>query len=148
MISGFAEPDRARVALGERQRLPQHPRWHQAEWPGYQGSTPPRWVTNLYAWRARKRRHLLHANPWVMIAETLIGNGTRSSLRVHHQINPARRRSIDELSVSRTRTPEILGDEHPEFASLAIAGSAGRPLWTYTAATKYILGIRPRTADC
>lgn len=145
VISGFAEPDRARVALESVKRLLNTKNGIKLSWPGYKGYDPAKGGVTTYPPGAKENGGIfLHANPWVMIAETLLGNGDRA-YEYYHQINPAAKNDkIDEFECEPYAYPQnILGDEHPEFGLARNSWLSGTSAWTYTAATKYILGIRP-----
>jgi cellobiose phosphorylase len=86
----------------------------------------------------------LHANPWVIIAETLVGRGDRA-FEYYTQINPAvRNDDIDEFECEPYVYPQnILGDEHPQFGLARNSWLSGTASWMYQAATQYILGVQP-----
>jgi cellobiose phosphorylase len=86
----------------------------------------------------------LHANPWVIIAETLTGNGQRA-FEYYDQINPAAKNDrIDEFECEPYVYPQnILGDEHPQFGLARNSWLTGTASWVYQAATQHILGIAP-----
>jgi len=85
----------------------------------------------------------LHANPWVMIAETILGRG-ELAFQYYNQINPAAKNEIlDEFESEPYCYPQnILGDEHPQFGLGRNAWLSGTSSWTYQAATQWILGVR------
>ncbi|MFW5960091.1 MAG: GH36-type glycosyl hydrolase domain-containing protein, partial [Chitinivibrionales bacterium] len=86
----------------------------------------------------------LHTNPWVMIAETIMGNGDRA-FQYYNQINPAAKN--DQIDVYELEpyvyAQNILSDEHPQFGLGRNSWLSGTSSWTYQAGTKYILGVRP-----
>ena len=86
----------------------------------------------------------LHANPWVMIAETIVGIGDRA-FEYYNQINPASKNDkLDTFESEPYCYPQnILGDEHPQFGLARNAWLSGTASWTYIAGTQWILGIRP-----
>jgi cellobiose phosphorylase len=86
----------------------------------------------------------LHTNPWVMIAETVVGNGDRA-YQYYNQINPAFKNDcIDEFEAEPYCYPQnMLGDEHPQFGLGRNSWLSGTSSWTYQAATRFILGIQP-----
>jgi cellobiose phosphorylase len=86
----------------------------------------------------------LHANPWVIIAETMMGNGERA-YAYYSQINPAAKNTqIDTYECEPYVYPQnILGDEHPQFGLARNSWLTGTASWMYQAGTQYILGIRP-----
>ena len=86
----------------------------------------------------------LHTNPWVMIAETIMGNGDMA-YKYYEQILPARRNNdADLLEVEPyVYCQNVLGKEHPQFGIGRNSWLTGTSAWNYVAATQYILGIRP-----
>jgi cellobiose phosphorylase len=79
-----------------------------------------------------------------MNAEALRGNGDRA-FQYYQQINPATKNdSIDTFECEPYAYPQnILGDEHPQFGLGRNSWLSGTAAWTYTAATKFILGLMP-----
>ncbi len=86
----------------------------------------------------------VHTNPWVMIAETMMGNGDMA-YKYYEQILPAKRNNdADLLEVEPyVYCQNILGKEHPQFGIGRNSWLTGTSAWNYVAATQYILGIRP-----
>ena len=121
--------------------------------PGYDGFDPDKGGVSTYPPGAKENGGIfLHANPWVMIAETLLRNGDRA-YQYYRQINPAARNdAIEAFECEPYVYPQnILGDEHPQFGLARNAWLTGTASWCYQAATQYILGIRPRydwAGDC
>ncbi len=145
VISGFAETDRARQALESVARHLNTKNGIKLSWPGYKGFDQNKGGVTTYPPGAKENGGIfLHANPWVMIAETLLGNGDRA-YQYYHQINPAAKNdSIDVFECEPYAYPQnILGDEHPQFGLARNSWLSGTSAWTYTAATKFILGVRP-----
>lgn len=85
----------------------------------------------------------LHTNPWVMIAETMVGNAERA-YQYYRQIMPAARNdSAEHLEVEPYVYPQnILGKEHPQFGIGRNSWLSGTAAWTLVAASQYILGIK------
>jgi cellobiose phosphorylase len=85
-----------------------------------------------------------HTNPWVMIAEIMMGNGERA-FEYYKQILPARRNNeADHLEVEPYVYPQnILGKEHPQFGIGRNSWLSGTAAWNMVASSQYILGIRP-----
>jgi cellobiose phosphorylase len=145
VISGFAEPERASKALESVHRLLNTRHGIKLSWPGYKGFDQNKGGVTTYPPGAKENGGIfLHANPWVMIAETMLGNGDRA-YEYYHQINPAAKNdSIDEFECEPYAYPQnILGDEHAQFGLARNSWLSGTSAWTYTAATKFILGLKP-----
>ncbi|MFZ5891856.1 MAG: GH36-type glycosyl hydrolase domain-containing protein [Myxococcota bacterium] len=148
VISGFASPEHAKKALESVNRLLNTKNGIKLSWPGYNGFDQNKGGVTTYPPGAKENGGIfLHANPWVMIAETRVGNGDRA-YQYYNQINPAARNdSIDQFECEPYAYPQnILGDEHPQFGLARNSWLSGTSAWTYTAATKFILGIQPTYA--
>jgi cellobiose phosphorylase len=145
VISGFAPPDRARAALESIYRWLNTPAGIKLSTPGYDGFEPAKGGITTYPPGAKENGGIfLHANPWVIIAETIAGHGDRA-FEYYRQINPATRNDvIDQFECEPYAYPQnILGDEHPQFGLARNSWLSGTASWAYQAATQYILGIRP-----
>jgi cellobiose phosphorylase len=145
VISGFAPPDRAKAALDAVYRRLNTRNGIKLSTPGYDGFDPAKGGITTYPPGAKENGGIfLHSNPWVIIAETMVGNGDRA-FEYYNQINPvAKTDEIDEFECESYVFPQnILGDEHPQFGLARNSWLTGTASWAYQAATQYILGIRP-----
>jgi cellobiose phosphorylase len=148
VISGFAPPSRARAALDAVYRRLNTPNGIKLSAPGYDGFDPSKGGITTYPPGAKENGGIfLHANPWVMIAETILGNGDRA-FEYYAQINPAAKNNrIDEFECEPYVYPQnVLGDEHPQFGLARNSWLTGTASWAYQAATQHILGIVPTYA--
>jgi cellobiose phosphorylase len=85
-----------------------------------------------------------HANPWIMIAEAIVGRGDKA-FDYYKRINPSAREEISELHKCEpyVYAQMIAGKDainHGEAKNSWLTGTAA---WNYVAITQYILGIRP-----
>jgi cellobiose phosphorylase len=145
VISGFAEPARAQIALNAVERLLNTRNGIKLSTPGFNGYDPAKGGITTYPPGAKENCGIfLHVNPWVIIAETLTGNGERA-FRYYSQINPAKKNEcIEEFECEPYVYPQnILSDEHPFFGLARNSWLSGTASWMYQAGTRYILGIRP-----
>jgi cellobiose phosphorylase len=145
VISGFAEGDRARESMDSVFRLLNTARGLKLSWPGYDGFDPSVGGVTTYPPGAKENGGIfLHANPWAVIAECMMGDGDRA-WRYYQQINPAARNAdLDSFEVEPYVYPQnVLGDEHPQFGLGRNSWLSGTASWAYQAATQRILGIRP-----
>jgi cellobiose phosphorylase len=85
-----------------------------------------------------------HTNPWIMIAEAKLGNGTRAH-DYYQRINPSRREEISELHRCEpyVYAQMIAGREAPGYGEAKNSWLTGAASWNYVAITQWILGIRP-----
>ena len=145
VISGFAPPDRAKAALDSVYRRLNTRNGIKLSTPGYDGFDPTKGGITTYPPGAKENGGIfLHSNPWVIIAETMVGNGDRA-FEYYNQINPvAKTDKIDEFECEPYVYPQnILGDEHPQFGLARNSWLTGTASWAYQAGTQYILGVRP-----
>ncbi len=155
VISGFAPPDRAVTALDSLHRWLNTRNGIKLSAPGFDGFDPAKGGITTYPPGAKENGGIfLHANPWAIIAETLIGRGDRA-YEYYRQINPAGKNDrLDEYECEPYVYPQnILGDEHPQFGLARNSWLSGTASWAYQAATRHILGIQPtytglRIAPC
>ena len=146
VLAGFAEKERAAKALQSVNDKLNTERGIKLSWPGYNGYDESKGGVTSYPPGAKENGGIfLHSNPWVMIAETMIGNGDRA-FKYYSQINPAAQNGrIDEFECEPYCYPQnILGDEHPQFGLARNSWLSGTSSWIYQAATQHILGIRPQ----
>lgn len=145
IISGFATPGRAQRGLDSVYRRLNARKGIKLSAPGYNGFDPRKGGITTYPPGAKENGGIfLHTNPWVIIAETMVGNGERA-FEYYSQINPAAKNDIiDEFECEPYVYPQnILGDEHPQFGLARNSWLTGTASWIYQAATQYILGIMP-----
>ncbi|MBN2471994.1 MAG: glycosyl transferase, partial [Anaerolineae bacterium] len=148
VISGFAPPERAAQALDAVHAYLNTPSGIKLSTPGYDGYNPAYGGVSTYPPGAKENGGIfLHANPWVIIAETRLGHGDRA-YQYYAQVNPAARNDeIDRFECEPYVYPQnILGDEHPQFGLARNSWLSGTASWMYQAATQYILGIQPTYA--
>ncbi|VGO19260.1 GH36-type glycosyl hydrolase domain-containing protein [Pontiella sulfatireligans] len=145
VFSGFADEDRALQALESVNSKLNTPCGIKLSWPGYDGFDPAKGGVTTYPPGAKENGGIfLHSNPWVMIAETMVGNGDRA-FQYYNQINPAAQNdTIERFECEPYCYPQnILGDEHPQFGLARNSWLSGTSSWTYQAAVKHILGLMP-----
>lgn len=144
VISGFATRERAKLALESVNKILNTRNGIKLSYPGYDRHIPEKGGITTYPPGAKENGGIfLHSNPWVIIAETMMGNGNRA-FEYYNQINPVfKNASIDEYECEPYCYPQnILGDEHPQFGLARNSWLSGTASWAYQAAVKYILGIR------
>ena len=85
-----------------------------------------------------------HTNPWIMIAETLLGHG-EEALDYYLKINPSAREQISDLHRCEPYiyAQMIAGKDAPSHGEAKNSWLTGTSAWNYVAITNWILGIRP-----
>ncbi|MBN1798726.1 MAG: glycosyl transferase [Spirochaetales bacterium] len=145
VISGFAQGEKAQQALDSVRKHLNTKNGIKLSWPGYNKYSKSIGGISTYLPGTKENGGIfLHTNPWVMIAETILGRGDYA-FEYYNQINPAAKNDIiDEYEVEPyCYAQNILGDEHPQFGLGRNSWLSGTASWCFQAATKFILGIRP-----
>jgi cellobiose phosphorylase len=85
-----------------------------------------------------------HTNPWVMIAETMIGRGDQA-YDYYMRINPSKREEISELHKCEpyVYAQMIAGRDAPTHGEAKNSWLSGTAAMNYVAITQAILGIQP-----
>ncbi len=85
-----------------------------------------------------------HTNPWIMIAEAMLGHGEQA-LDYYHRICPSAREAISDVHRSEpyVYAQTIAGKDAPSFGEAKNSWLTGTAAWNYVAITQWILGIRP-----
>jgi cellobiose phosphorylase len=85
-----------------------------------------------------------HTNPWIMIAETRLGNGSRAH-EYYLRINPSKREEISDVHRCEpyVYAQMIAGCDASTYGEAKNSWLTGTAAWNYLAITQWILGIRP-----
>ncbi len=85
-----------------------------------------------------------HTNPWVMIAETMLGHGNLAH-DYYLRTNPSAREKISEIHRCEpyVYAQMIAGRDAPSFGEAKNSWLTGAAAWNYVTISQYILGIRP-----
>ncbi len=85
-----------------------------------------------------------HTNPWIMIAETMIGRGDKA-LDYYLRINPSAREELSDVHRCEpyVYAQMIAGKDAPAHGEAKNSWLTGTAAWNYVAITQWILGIQP-----
>ncbi|GAA6412021.1 glycosyl transferase [Blautia coccoides] len=85
-----------------------------------------------------------HNNPWVSIAETLIGRGNRA-FEIYRRTCPAYIENISEIHRTEpyVYSQMIAGADAPKHGEAKNSWLTGTAAWTFVNVSQYILGIQP-----
>ncbi len=145
VISGAAPRDRAVKALDAvRTHLASEYGTHLC-WPSYtKVDDTIGYVTRVYPGVKENGAIFSHPNAWPIIAETILGRGAQA-MAYYDELAPFH--SNDSVEV-RGAEPYVYaqflyGRDHEYYGKAQNPWLTGTAGWMYTAATKYILGVRP-----
>jgi cellobiose phosphorylase len=85
-----------------------------------------------------------HNNPWVMIAETVLGNGAQA-FEYYKQITPSYLEPISEVHAAEpyVYAQMVGGPEAPYHGEAKNSWLTGTAAWCWVAVTQHLLGVRP-----
>jgi cellobiose phosphorylase len=85
-----------------------------------------------------------HTNPWIMIAEAIVGRGDKA-FDYYKRINPSAREEISDLHKCEpyVYAQMIAGKDAPTHGEAKNSWLSGTAAWNYVAITQSILGIQP-----
>ena len=85
-----------------------------------------------------------HTNPWIIIAEAMIGRGDQAH-DYYLRINPSAREAQSEVHRAEpyVYAQMIAGKDAPTHGEAKNSWLTGTAAWNYVAITQWILGIRP-----
>ncbi|MBI5959099.1 MAG: glycosyl transferase, partial [Chloroflexi bacterium] len=85
-----------------------------------------------------------HTNPWIMIAEAMLGHGDAAQ-DYYSRINPSAREQISDLHRCEpyVYAQMIAGRDAPTHGEAKNSWLSGTAAWNYVAITQWIIGIRP-----
>lgn len=114
-------------------------------WPSF--STPDDdvgYVTRVYKGIKENGSIFSHPNPWAMIAECKLGRGDRA-MKLYNALLPYNQNDMIDVREAEPYSycQFIMGRDHSAFGRARHPWLTGSGGWNYTAATRWILGIRP-----
>ncbi|MDR0804756.1 MAG: N,N'-diacetylchitobiose phosphorylase [Oscillospiraceae bacterium] len=101
-------------------------------------------VTRVYKGVKENGAIFSHPNPWAWVAEAKLGRGDRA-MKFYDAICPALQNDKIEIRESEPYSycQFVYGSDHTAFGRARHPFMTGSGGWSYFAATRYILGIRP-----
>jgi cellobiose phosphorylase len=145
VLAGLADADQAQQALDSLNKLLNTANGIKLSAPGFSQFDPAIGGITTYPAGAKENGGIfLHVNPWVIIAETMLGRGDQA-YQYYSQINPAiKNTKLDVYQIEPyVYAQNILGNEHPKFGMGRNSWLSGTASWMYQAGTQWILGVRP-----
>ena len=145
VLSGAAGPERGRKAMDAVYENLFTPYGLLLNAPAY---TRPDdeigFVTRVYPGLKENSSIFSHPNPWAWAAECRLGRGDRA-MELYNALCPARQNNAIEVRKCEPYSycQFITGPSQPSFGEAHHPFMTGSGGWSYVAATRYILGIRP-----
>ncbi len=145
IMAGIADPDNSQELLKNVNKYLNTEHGVVLLYPAYNGFDDTKGGITTYPPGAKENGGIfLHTNPWIMIAETMAGNGDQAYQYYRQVLPPTRNEVADKYEVEPyVYCQNILGKEHPEFGLGRNSWLTGTAAWMYRASLYYILGVRP-----
>ena len=102
-------------------------------------------ITRVYPGVKENGSIFSHSNPWAWCAEALLGRGERA-MKFYRALCPAAQNDKIEIRQSEPYSycQFIMGPDHSAFGRARHPFMTGSGGWSYFAATRYLLGVRPQ----
>lgn len=102
-------------------------------------------ITRVYPGVKENGSIFSHPNPWAWCAEAMLGHGERA-MKYYKALCPAAQNDKIEVRQSEPYSycQFIMGPDHTAFGRARHPFMTGSGGWSYFAATRYILGLRPQ----
>ena len=144
VLSEAASPERGRQAMDAVDRHLYSPYGIHLLWPAFsQPDDDIGFVTRVYKGIKENGAIFSHPNPWAVIAECKLGRGERAmkfldALLPFNQNDRIEVREAEPYSYCQF----VMGRDHTAFGRARHPWLTGSGGWNYTAATRWILGVR------
>ncbi len=144
VYSGVASQERGELAMDKVHEHLASPYGLHLFWPAY--SEPDDtigYVTRVYKGVKENAAIFSHPNPWAIIAECVLGRGDKA-MALYDAFSPYNQNDIIDVRQAEPYSycQFIYGEDHDWHGRARHPWLTGTAGWAYTAATKYILGIR------
>ena len=102
-------------------------------------------ITRVYPGIKENGSIFSHSNPWAWCAEAVLGRGGRA-MKFYKALCPAAQNDKIEVRQSEPYSycQFVIGPDHTAFGRARHPFMTGSGGWSYYAATRYILGVRPQ----
>lgn len=145
VLSDAASPERGKTAMDAVQKHLASPYGLHLCWPTF---TEPDddigYLTRVYRGIKENGSIFSHTNPWAIIAECKLGRGDLA-MKLYDAILPYNQNDMIEVREAEPYSycQFIMGKDHTAYGRACHPWLTGSGGWSYTAVTKWILGIRP-----
>lgn len=145
VISGVANHDRGIQAMNAVKKFLDSEHGIALLYPGYKHFDPHLGGISTFPPGLKENGGIFcHANPWAVIAETLL-NRPQNAFKYYKQLLPPVRNRVQEIHKAEpyVYAQSIASREHRDFGLARNSWLTGTASWNYIAGTQYILGIQP-----
>ena len=144
VVSDAAAPDRAASAMDAVDRHLFSEYGIHLLWPAFSKPNDEiGFVARVYKGIKENGAIFSHPNPWAVIAECKLGRGSRA-MKFYDALLPCRQNDLIEIREAEPYSycQFVMGRDHTAFGRARHPWLTGSGGWNYTAATRWILGVR------
>jgi len=145
VLSGVASPERGRKGMDATDEHLYSKYGLHMLWPAYSAPNDEiGYVTRVYKGVKENGSIFSHPNAWAVAAECVLGRGGRA-MKIYDAILPYNQNDIIEIRQAEPYAycQFIMGRDHTAHGRAVHPWLTGTTCWMYTAATRFLLGIRP-----
>jgi cellobiose phosphorylase len=145
VLSGIAEGDRGRSSMDSVKELLDTECGIMLIAPAYKEYDEKLGAVTTFAPGLKENGGIFcHANPWAVIAETILGRGEQA-MKYYKTISPVASNRIADAHRTEcyVYSQFITGKDNPDFGRARNSWLTGSAAWNFVAITQYILGVRP-----
>ncbi len=145
VIAGITTPERGRASMDSVRELLGSEFGSHLNWPAFtKVDDSVGFVTRVYPGIKENAAIFSHPNAWPIIAEAILGRGDEAvafydAILPYHQNDQIEVRGAEPYAYAQF----VYGRDHEWFGKAQNPWLTGTAGWMYTAATKWILGVRP-----
>ena len=145
VLSGAASRDRATKAMDSVHKYLASEYGIHLVWPTFsEPNDDIGYLTRVYRGVKENGAIFSHPNPWAMIAECKLGRGDLA-MKLYNDLLPFNQNDKIEIREAEPYSycQFVMGKDHSAYGRGRHPWLTGSGGWAYTAATKWILGVRP-----
>ena len=145
VLSGASSAERGIKAMDAVHKYLASPYGLHLVWPTFsEPNDDIGYLTRVYKGIKENGSIFSHPNPWAVIAECRLGRGTLA-MQLYDALLPYHQNDLIEIREAEPYSycQFIMGKDHTAFGRARHPWLTGSGGWSYTAVTKWILGIRP-----
>ncbi|OGC06868.1 hypothetical protein A2230_07460 [candidate division WOR-1 bacterium RIFOXYA2_FULL_36_21] len=145
VISGAASKDRAKICMDSVANHLETEKGIKLLHPSFKEYKPKLGEISTYPPGLKENGSVFcHTNPWVVIAECLLGHGDKA-FKYYSATLPSAQNNVADVRKTEPYVycQMIAGPDHPDFGEGKNSWLTGAASWSFVAAIQWIIGVRP-----
>lgn len=144
VISGAATPERAEICMNSVKELLATEEGIKTIWPAFTKYDQAHGLISRYVLGRKENGIFSHANSWAIVAECMLGRGSRA-LEYYRNITPVYKNDKADILATEPYIycQTIASNDALDTGMGANSWLTGTASWMFVAATQYLLGVKP-----